>query len=67
MLRSDYNILRSTIIALNNFIQYSHCQVVQLLGLTPLHHKFHNHTLSYMALAFALGFQIKVHASTSSK
>jgi len=29
MLRSDYNVLRSTAIALNNFIQYSHCQVVQ--------------------------------------
>jgi len=29
MLGSDYNVLRSMAIALNNFIQYSHCQVVQ--------------------------------------
>jgi len=30
MLSSDYNFLRSTVSKLNNFIQYSHCQVVQL-------------------------------------
>jgi len=29
MLSSDYYVLRSTVIALNNFIQHSHCQVVQ--------------------------------------
>ena len=31
---SDYNVLLSKVIALNNFIQYSHCQVVQLFPLT---------------------------------
>jgi len=36
MLSSDYNVLHSTVIALNNFIQYSHCQVVQLFRLAPL-------------------------------
>jgi len=30
------NVLRSTVIALNNFIQYSHWQVVQPFRLTPL-------------------------------
>jgi len=28
ILSSDYNVLRSTAVVLNNFIQYSHCQVV---------------------------------------
>ena len=27
---SDYIVLRSTVITLQNFIQYSHCHVVQL-------------------------------------
>ena len=36
MLSSDYNLLCSTVIVLNNFIQYSHCQVVQLFRWTPL-------------------------------
>jgi len=35
MLSSDYNVVRSTVIALNNFIQYSHCEVVQTFLLTP--------------------------------
>jgi len=35
MLSSDYKVLRSTVIALNNFFQYSHCQVVQQFRLTP--------------------------------
>jgi len=35
MLTSDYNLLRWNVIALNNFIQYSHCQVVQPFLLTP--------------------------------
>jgi len=34
-LSSDYNVLRSTVIVLNNFIQYSHCQSVQAFRLTP--------------------------------
>jgi len=29
MLSKDYYVFRSTVIALNNFVQYSHCQVVQ--------------------------------------
>ena len=35
MLSSDYYVLRSTVIALNNFIQYKYCQVVQPFG-SPL-------------------------------
>jgi len=35
MLSSDYKVLRSTVIALSNFIQYSHCEVVQSFLLTP--------------------------------
>jgi len=34
MLSSDYNVLRSTVIAMNNFIQYTHCQAVQPYRLT---------------------------------
>jgi len=34
MLSSDYKALRSTVIVLNNFIQYRHWQVVQLFRLT---------------------------------
>jgi len=34
MLTSDYNATRSTVIAMNNFIQCSHCQAVQPLRLT---------------------------------
>ena len=30
MLTGDYNCLSSTVSELNNFIQHSHCQVVQL-------------------------------------
>jgi len=29
MLSSDYNILHLTVIAMNNFIQYTHCRAVQ--------------------------------------
>jgi len=36
MFNSGYNVLLSRMIGLNNFIHYSHCQVVQLLQLTPL-------------------------------
>jgi len=35
MLNTDYNVLRSTVIALIKFIQYSHCQAVQPFLLTP--------------------------------
>ena len=34
MLSNDYNVSRSTVIAINNFIQYSHCQAVQPFRLT---------------------------------
>ena len=34
MLSTDYNVLSSRLIALNNFIQCSHCQVVQLFRIT---------------------------------
>ena len=34
MLSSDYNVLRSTVIAMNNFIQCSHCQSVHPFRLT---------------------------------
>jgi len=49
MFSSDYNVLCSTVIGLNNFIQYILCQVVQLFQLTPLLIKYdcglhHNHT-----------------------
>jgi len=36
MLKSDYSVLSSTIIALNNFIRYSYCEVLQLFRLTSL-------------------------------
>ena len=36
MLCSDCNVWRSTVIALNNFIYYSHCQVVPLFQLKSL-------------------------------
>jgi len=34
MLNSDYNVVRSTVIAMNNFIQCTHCQAVQPFRLT---------------------------------
>jgi len=40
---SDYNVLRSTVIGLNNFIQYSRCATVSINA--PLHESlYHNHT-----------------------
>jgi len=36
MLSSDQNILHLTVIALNNFIQHSHCHIVLLFRLTSL-------------------------------
>jgi len=36
MLSSDYKVLRSTVRALNNFIQDSHCQIEQLFPLASL-------------------------------
>jgi len=66
MLSSDYNVLRSTAIALNKFIQYSHCQVVQPFLLNAFVNKSlkHNHSKSF---TLALGYQNKVLASNSSK
>jgi len=43
MLNSDCNVLRLTIIALNNFIQYSHCQVVPPFRSTPFSNKRQHH------------------------
>jgi len=34
MFSSDYNVLRLTVIAMNNFIQYTHCQAAQSFRLT---------------------------------
>jgi len=42
MLSRDYNVLRSTVIAINYFIQCSHFQAVQPFRLT-LHSVNHNH------------------------
>jgi len=36
LLSSDYNVVSSTVIALNNFIEHTHCHVVQLFQLTSL-------------------------------
>jgi len=33
---TDYNVLRSTVFGLDNFIQYSHRKDVQVFRLTPL-------------------------------
>jgi len=62
---TDYIVLRSTAIGLNNFIQYSRCVVVQLFRLTPLLIKAF--TTIIPKHTFSLGFQTKVHASNSSK
>jgi len=32
----DYNVLRSMVVELHNFIQHRNCQVVQLFQITPL-------------------------------
>jgi len=43
MLSSDYNVLRSTVIAMNNFIQCSHCQAVTTISFHALFNKHVNH------------------------
>jgi len=43
MLSGDYNFLPSMVSELNKFIQYSHCQVVQLFSLTIPKSLHHNH------------------------
>jgi len=62
---TDYNVLRSAVIGMNNIIQYSHCQVVQLFRLTPLLIKAF--TTNIPEHTFLLGLQTKVRASNSSK
>jgi len=58
MLSSDYNDLRSRVIALNNFSQYNHCYVVQLFSLTSLIKAFTT-IISNRSFVLALGFQAK--------
>jgi len=67
MLSSDYNVLRSAVIVLNNSIQYSHCQVVQPFRLTHLLIKALHTIILNISFALALGYQTKVLASNSSK
>ena len=65
ILSGDYNFLPSTVSELNNFVQYSHCQVVQLFWLTTPQK---SSPQSYLQIPFtlALGFQTKVLASKIS-
>ena len=66
MLSSDYNVLRSTVIAMKNFIQYTHCQAVQPFRLTLFLIKALSTIISKHIVSLALGFQTKVLASNSS-
>jgi len=54
LLSSDYNVLISTVIALNSFMQYSHSPVKTFITIIP-----------YLNVSFALvlGFQTNIHAS----
>jgi len=61
MLSSSYVFL--DLIALNNFIQYSHCQVVPLFRLTSLIKKTSPQSYLNVSFALALNFQTEVHAS----
>jgi len=67
MLSSDYNVLRSTATALNNFIQYSHCQVVQPFQFTHFLIKAFNTIILNISFTLALGYQTNVFVSNSSK
>jgi len=58
LLRSDYNVLSSMEIALNNFSQYSHCQVVQLFRLIPIQQK-PSPSSQPNTYALALGFRLR--------
>jgi len=62
-----YNVLRSKVSGLNNLIQYSHCQVVQLFRLTLLLIKAFTFTTIIPKHTIWLGLQTEVHASNSSK
>jgi len=64
---TDYNVLRSTLTWLNNLIQYSHCQVVQLFRLMLLLIKAFTFTTIIPKHIIWLGLQTEVHASNSEK
>jgi len=67
LLSSDYNVLSSMEIALNNFFQYSYCQVVQLFRLIPFQQKPSSSSQPNMLFALALGFRLRFMASNLSK
>jgi len=67
MLSSDYNVLRSTVIAMNNFIQYSHCQAVQPFRLTLLLIKVLTTIISKHIVYPCVRYQTNVLASNSPK
>ena len=64
---AGYNLSRSAVIGLKNFIQYNHCQAVQLFRLTPFLIEAFTTSHRNISFALALGFQTKEHASISSK
>jgi len=68
MFNNDYNILSSTVIALNPFIQYNHWAGVQGFLLPSLVMKAFT-TIIYLNVSFAhaLDFQNKVHVYILSK
>jgi len=66
MFSSDYNVLRSTVIALNNFIQYIDGRIVQLFPfLTPLLTKAFTTIIPKHIVCPCVRFQTKVQASNS--
>jgi len=70
MFSNDYNILRSAVIGLKNFIQYNHCQVVQLFGLTPFSIKAFTTIIPKHiicpCLVFRLRFMLQFHQNESN-
>jgi len=54
MLSSAYNVFRSTVIALNNSIQHSRCQVVQLFRSTPFSIKASTTIIPKLSISFTL-------------
>ena len=71
MFSSDYNVLRSTAIGLNNFIQYSRCQAVPLFRLTPFLIKafttsIPKHIVCPCIKVFRLRFMAHIHQDESN-
>ena len=69
MFRGDYNFLRATVRELNNFIQYSNCQVVQLFWSNPLSIKAFTTIISMntsFLLALGLRFLPQIHQNESN-